>query len=174
VRRIVLTGAMGSGKSTILAELERQGIAVRQEPARIVLAEQRASGGRGVPEHDAALFCDLMLDRAIDDFDDASGGIVVFDRGIPDQIAYRKLLGLDAGRAERAAHERRYDDTVFVAPAWPEIYTTDDERKMSAGLAAAFGRDVREIYCELDYTVIDVPLEAPDARAAFILERVRT
>ena len=50
LKRVVITGAMGSGKSTLLAELRKRGFTVVPEPARIVLAEQHATGGDGVPE----------------------------------------------------------------------------------------------------------------------------
>lgn len=58
------------------------------EPAREVLAEQRASGGRGTWEQDASLFVNLLLQRSIEKYEAAhgSGQRVLFDRGIPDCV----------------------------------------------------------------------------------------
>jgi len=66
--RFVATGAPGSGKTPILRELVRFGFLGVNEPAREILAEQRAIGSNGVYDKDPQLFCDLMLERAIADY----------------------------------------------------------------------------------------------------------
>jgi predicted ATPase len=166
----VITGPPGSGKTPILRELVAMGFACVEEPARIVLAEQRAMGGDGVPDRDPRLFCDLMLSRAIADFRRmGSAGPAFFDRGIPDQVGYAELFGLDASEAERAAGLHRYGSVVFVLPSWREIYVTDGERTMTFEAAQAFGNRVREIYADLGYELVEVPCDTVAARAAFIV-----
>jgi predicted ATPase len=115
------------------------------EPAREILAQQRAIGGGGVYDRDRRLFCDLMLSRAIADFDRMGGAQtpVFFDRGIPDQIGYAELFGLETSMAESAAAVHRYNDVVFALPSWPEIYVTDSERTMTCESAQAFAERVR-------------------------------
>src|SRR6185369_11565126 len=113
------TGAMGSGKSTLLVELRKYGFVVVPEPARIVLAEQRAAGGHGVPERNPQRFCELMLERMKRDYDEHPRAF--YDRGIPDLVGYAHLFGLEPPRVD----DHRYDDRVFVLPAWREIYVTD-------------------------------------------------
>ena len=173
-KRFVITGAPGGGKTPVLKELVAIGFNGVPEPAREVLAKQRAVGGTGVPEKDPTRFCDLMLARAVDDFDRLEGreGPVFFDRGIPDNVGYFRLFGLDASSAERAATLRRYNDLVFVMPSWPEIYTTDEERKMTFEMAHEFGEVIRDVYAGLGYTLVDVPRDTPQARARFIAARV--
>jgi predicted ATPase len=173
-KRFVITGAPGGGKTPVLKELVALGFEGVPEPAREVLAEQRAAGGTGVPEKDPKRFCDLMLARAVDDFDrsDGAGRPVFFDRGIPDNVGYFRLFGLDASSAEQAARLRRYNDLVFVLPSWREIYTTDEERRMTFEMAHRFGVVTRGIYAGLGYTLIDVPRDTPQARARFIAAMV--
>jgi predicted ATPase len=171
----VMTGAMGSGKSAILSELAGMGYGVVTEPAREVLAEQRAAGGDGLPEKSPTLFCELMLSSAVASYERMrdSTAPVVFDRGVPDQVGYAELFGIDASAAEQAAGVCRYHDEVFVLPSWPEIYRTDDERTMSFEAAAAFGDRVRAIYARLGYTLVDVPRGSPSERARFIADKVQ-
>jgi predicted ATPase len=173
-KRFVITGAPGGGKTPVLKELVAMGFTGVPEPAREVLAEQRAVGGTGVPEKDPTRFCDLMLARAIDDFgrSQSTEGPVFFDRGIPDHIGYFRLFGLDASSAEQAATLHRYNDLVFVMPSWPEIYTTDEERKMTFEMAHALGEVIRDVYVGLGYTLVEVPRDTPRARAHFIAARV--
>ena len=85
----ILTGAPGSGKTAILARL-RDELWCVDEPAREVLAEQRASGGSGTWDQNPSLFVHLLLQRSIEKYQMAvrSGKKAVFDRGIPDCVVY--------------------------------------------------------------------------------------
>jgi predicted ATPase len=169
---LVITGPPGSGKTPLVRELMASGFTGIAEPAREVIAEQRAIGGDGVYDKNPLLFLNLMVSRAVADFRRYRGapGPVFFDRGIPDLIGYAELFGLDASDARNAAAVHRYNDLVFVLPSWPEIYATDSERRMTFEAAAAFGERVRSIYLELGYSVVDVPCDTVVARARFILD----
>jgi predicted ATPase len=173
-QKVLVTGAMGSGKSTLIRALAARGRVVVEEPARPILAEQRAFGGAGVPEADPRLFVELMLSRAIQAHGACRGapGPVLFDRGVPDMIAYAALFGLDLAPYRRAAAVFRYAPRAFVTPDWPEIYATDEERKMTYAQARAFGGMLREIYAELGYALVELPRASPEERADFVLSRL--
>lgn len=166
----VLSGAMGGGKSTILARLSACGLACVPEPARAILAEQRLIKAQGVPEQNAGLFSMLMLARAIHNYTEKSSREtpVVFDRGMPDMIAYARLFQLDETPYANAAQAFRYNPTVFYFPAWAAIYTTDTERKMSFAAAQDFGAVVRSIYEQHGYRILAVPRCSPEERVNFI------
>jgi predicted ATPase len=128
----ILTGAPGSGKTAILDRLG-SGIRCVAEPAREILAEQRSIDGTGTPDRDASLFMHLLLRRSIDKFEAArrGEGAVLFDRGIPDCVAYADRLGVDPGPSILASQLYRYDGEALVLQPWEEIYTVDGERTMS-------------------------------------------
>jgi predicted ATPase len=170
----VLTGAPGSGKTAILRELADRGFTAIAEPAREVLAQQRAANGKGVPEKNPRLFCSLMVSMAVAQFRRMSGGAapVFFDRGIPDIIAYARLFGVDASAEEFAARTHRYNELVFITPSWSFIYTLDEERTMTFEAARVFGDQCRAVYSDLGYEVVDVPLGSPRERAEFVVNAV--
>ena len=170
----VLSGAMGGGKSIVLSRLSDLGIRCVPEPAREILAEQRRIHARGVPEKDPDLFSMLMLSRAIHSYQENSAREepVVFDRGIPDMVAYASLFELDEMAYRNAAQEFRYHRTVFYFPPWEEIYTTDSERKVSFEDAKAFGVMVRSIYETFGYQMLEVPRFSVEERVQFIRERI--
>ena len=166
----LLTGAFGSGKSTLLTHLQLRGIAGVVEPARPILAQQRAVLGIGLPDRDPRLFVELMFSRMLDAYqqNDPIHGPIVFDRGIRDILAYAALFGFEFPQGENAARLYRYNRTAFIAPPWEQIYCTDDERTASFSQAREFGQSVRAIYERFGYTLIDLPCVCVEERADFI------
>src|SRR5262245_17592849 len=105
---IILTGAPATGKSAILYALGGEFRCI-DEPAREVLAEQRASGGRGTWDQDPALFVDLLLQRSVEKYEAArsNGGTVIFDRGIPDCVVYAHFAESDLTPSRTAVEAYR-------------------------------------------------------------------
>jgi len=172
----ILTGAMGSGKSTIAEAIKSTGFNVVDEPARQILAEQRLFNGNGVPENNPQLFTELMLSRSLyfySKYKDTEGP-VLFDRGVPDMIAYASLFKIDLSFVKQASQTYRYNKSVFITADWEEIYQTDDERTMSYGQAKAFGQSLRTIYQNLDYDLIEVPKMSEKKRSEFVLSKIKS
>ncbi len=165
----ILTGAPGSGKTAILDQLG-PGIRCVGEPAREILSEQRSIGGAGTPDRDPSLFLDLLLRRSIEKHEAAQrwGGSVVFDRGVPDCVAYATVLGIDPTPSILASEVHRYDGEVLVLEPWEEIYVIDDERKMSFAATLAFQAAIVDAYRRAAYTLVDVPRGSVEDRAGFV------
>lgn len=165
----VLTGAPGSGKTAVLDHLGTD-IDRIPEPAREVLSEQRSVGGMGTPQDDPSLFVDLLLQRSIQEHQAAqrSEQRTIFDRGVPDCIAYAVVLGVDQSPSIRAADRYRYHPDVLVLEPWEEIYTIDEERTMSFGETLAFHEALIQAYERARYAVIPVPRDSVEERASFL------
>ncbi|MEO0550282.1 MAG: AAA family ATPase [Pseudomonadota bacterium] len=169
-RFFVLAGPPGAGKTTVLAELQSHVTCV-SEPARRVLASERARGGQGTGDQDQALFVHLMLDMAVADYQQARGS-TIFDRGIPDLLAFCHHYGFSKRRVLSEVRKRRYDPWVFWFPPWRAIYTKDDERLLEYRGAISFARRIKNAYASAGYRLITVPKATPKARASFILNRL--
>jgi predicted ATPase len=169
VQLTVLTGAPGSGKTATLDHVG-EGIVRVGEPAREILAEQRAAGRVGNLDHEPALFVELLLRRSIDKYQTArtSSAPVLFDRGVPDCVAYAVGFGVDPAHGVEASRRYRYDEEVLVLPPWEEIYTTDDERTMSFPDTIPFHEAIVAAYELAGYTLIEVPRGSAAERAAFV------
>ena len=166
----VLAGPPGAGKTTVL-EVLRASVGVVPEPARRVLNQQRISGGQGTGDQDRSLFVRLMLEQAQTDYVNATG-LTVFDRGLPDLLAFCAHYGFPSAPIDKVVARQRYASNVFWLPPWPAIYTQDDERKLDFAGAQKFGELIRQSYQASGYSLITVPQASPKERAAFILARI--
>lgn len=165
----ILTGAPGSGKSTILDALDGD-IRVMGEPAREVLAEQRAIDGDGVHDRDRSLFVALLLQRSIDKYEAAQHEErpVMFDRGVPDCITYATVMDVDPTPSLEAAAAHRYHRDVLILEPWDAIYDTDDERTMSFEQTHPFHAALVDAYTRTGYSLVVVPTGSVEDRVAVV------
>jgi predicted ATPase len=169
----VITGGPGTGKTTVLHELQRRGFAVAEEVARQIIREQVESGGNAVPWADPKHYTDLMLERQIESFlARASASALTFcDRGIPDVLCYARIIQLfDISAITSACLNFRYNQKAFLFPPWAEIYTTDSERRQTLDEAIETYRMMRAAYQDCEYEVVEVPRGSVEWRVDFILE----
>lgn len=170
---MVISGCSGGGKSTLLAELQARGHRVVEEPGRRIINEERAAGGNALPWTDLAAFLRRAVDMAIADLAAARlhQGWVFFDRGLVDAVsALASLTGEVDVHGICGTH--RYHDRVFLAPPWPEIYTTDPERRHGLQAAVAEYDRLAQVYPYLGYEVLLLPKAAPSARADFVFQEL--
>jgi predicted ATPase len=94
---IVITGGPGAGKTTLLKGLEECGYGYVPEVARDIIRKQVSINGDALPWGDKVKYRDLMLDKSIESYRltlNESTNFLFFDRGIPDTLAYSKLISI--------------------------------------------------------------------------------
>jgi predicted ATPase len=170
--RFVITGGLGVGKTTVLSLLNPRYETVG-EPARELIAEHRETSGEATLDQRPELFVEKLISRSIEKYTTASpAAVTVFDRGVPDCIAYAMAYDLDIGPALYAASRYAYENSVFAASPWEEIYTTDDMRRATFAQAEAFYVYVVEAYQRLGYQIIELPKASSEERAAFVVDYI--
>jgi predicted ATPase len=169
----VITGAPGAGKTTLIAALEAEGIAVAPEGARHIIREGVAATGVD-PRIDPAAFSAAMLAHDLEVYAAALAmpGPVVFDRGLPDILGFDRAAGIAHAPDLLAAVARCRYAQVFLAPFWPDIYVQDAERIQTPAEALESEARLRADYAEAGYAVVELPLADLATRVAFVRARL--
>jgi predicted ATPase len=170
-RFFIVTGGPGSGKSTLIEALAVAGLQCMPEAGRAIIQQQVASGGSALPWDNRLAFAQLMFRWDVHSWRAARlrQGPVFFDRGVPDVVGYLQLIGLPVpGHIEEAARIFRYHPRVFVAPPWPAIYAQDAERKQSIKDAEATYCALVNVYSDLGYELVPLPLATVAERVGFV------
>tara|TARA_R110002072_G_scaffold78709_7_gene182254 strand:- start:1246 stop:1788 length:543 start_codon:yes stop_codon:yes gene_type:complete len=171
-KKIVLIGGPGTGKSSVLNELESRNYICMPEVSREVTIIAKKEGIDQLFLTEPLLFSKLLLEGREKQYIDANNhhsDVVFFDRGLPDVHAYMEYT-----KEEYPAYFReksisyRYDH-VFLFKPWEEIYISDNERYESFEESVIINEHLQKAYQELNYSIIDVPFNTIEKRTDFIL-----
>lgn len=171
MRRFVLTGGHGVGKSSLTAALELRGEHVIHEAAATVRHADQAAGNpfpEDSPDFESrALALHLLREHRVP----GSARRVFLDRGAPDYLAYARTGRWPLTEAEtETCTSARYDMVFMVEPpasGVPTIGRTEDAfcRRLVA--------IIEHVYAESGILAVRVPYMSVDDRVALILHTVR-
>ena len=179
MQRFIMTGAPGSGKTSILRALAGMGYAVVPEAATDVIAAEHAAGN-AEPWRDP-LFTEKIasLQRARREAQAPPGALAqVHDRSAICTLALARFLGHPAGAGLTdevswitgpGAVDRR---VFFVRPIG--FCEPTAARRISYEESLAFERVHESEYLRLGFEIVDVPAGPGHERAALIDTRIRS
>lgn len=169
-RLILITGCSGGGKSTLLGALQAAGYRTVPEPGRRIVAQELRGTGSALPWVDMAAFARRALAQSRTDLASArmAPGPVFFDRGLIDAA-----VALDHAAAiplhDTLGAESPYDNPVFLAPPWPQIFANDPERRHDLTSAIAEYDRIAAALHRLGHRVSILPKAPVQARLEFVL-----
>jgi len=175
MKRILLIGSPGSGKTTILSELRKRGYTCLQEISREIISEAQ---GRGIEQlflTNPEEFNEKILSGRIAQFkacENMEENYAFIDRGLPDIIAYNEYLNIKSNPEVIKASKELIYDFIFLFPAWKEIFKNDKERYESFEEALKIQNNLKETYIKYGYEVCEVPVGEVSDRANYILNVV--
>ena len=173
VKRIVITGGPGTGKSSIIDELKERGHICFEEISRQVTLEARQKGIEQLFLTEPLLFSELLLKGRLKQFYDANqyeGETIFLDRGLPDVLAYMDYFDSNYPiEFVETCQNNRYD-YVFVLAPWQEIFVSDTVRYENFEQAQLIHKHLLNSYKNFGYQLLDVPFESIEKRADFILD----
>lgn len=173
-KKIVITGGPGTGKSSVIKDLELRGCICLHEVSREITAEAQKQGIAQLFLDQPILFSEKLLEARINQHKEAAlkQKDVFLDRAIPDVVAYLNYFGTSyPSNFGLACREFQYD-RVFLLPPWEEIYQTDNERYESFEQAQKIHGFLKDSYLTYGYNPIEVPKASVKKRSEFILSTI--
>ncbi|MGQ1910262.1 AAA family ATPase [Marinifilum sp. RC60d5] len=172
--RYIITGGPGSGKSSLLNALIKANYQGFEEISRIVIREQHKLGGDKLPWKNLQAFAEVCYERMGKQLEKCEPDTLCFyDRGLPDIIAYmrRGALHIEEKYYEKCSE---YNNTVFIAPPWKDIFINDAERPESFSDSLEIYQFLKETYLELGFEIIELPKVTIPERVKFIEAYITT
>jgi len=165
MKRVIITGAPGTGKTTLLGELSRR-FEVADEVSRALIRSHQTRGLNVSPWGDVEAFAELALKRMIQQCRQQRSACCIFDRSIPDLIvALRHRKRNVAPEFPRAVKKWLTGSVVFFAPTWREIYVTDAQRPHRFEQTLPLSELTKEVYLDLGFELIELKKVNPAMRA---------
>ena len=174
-RKIVITGGPGTGKSSIIRQLEAKGENCLHEVSREVILEAKREGIDQLFLEKPLLFSQKLLEGRLNQYIEANelnSQHVFIDRGLPDVLAYMDYFNTDYPDLFHTTCEDYIYDKIFILPPWKEIYTSDNERYESFEEALKISSYLYSTYKKYGYDPIEVPKLPVKDRTEFILNNI--
>lgn len=175
MKRFILTGAPGSGKTAIIRQLELDGFSVIEEAATDVIALRQAQGVAEPWKHDSFIdtVANLQKQRQVRTSSDADE-VQFHDRSAICTLALAKYLEYPIPEMLLCELERIVTETIFQKQVFfirnLGFVTHTEARRISFEETLRFERIHEETYSDVGYTIISIAPGSLAERVATIKE----
>jgi len=167
----VISGGPGTGKTSVIEELERLGHDVIGEAARIIAETDERFVGKSINEIDWDAFHAAIIDWQKEEFGKIGDRVVFIDRGLGDNLAYDKIHKVETSKEKLDFTNSFKHDKIFVLD-FLDFYETDGLRDETKEEQEELHAAIIEAYENLGCEIVVVPFMSVADRARFILDKV--
>lgn len=171
----IISGAPGTGKTSIIEGLRQKGVHCFGEVAREVIIQETVAESEALPFKDVLAFTQKVVDQMknhliyCEKFE-----LNIFDRGLPDSAGYLMLEDIEVPQyLVDEIEAANYEKKVFFTPFWPEIYRTDSERLEDASHAKRISDALRASYARFGFELIEIPTGPIQDRVEFVMNHLQ-
>lgn len=171
LKKVIISGAPGTGKSSIIKELKNRGYFCYDEVWRKKYENpNQKNNSNHINIFSKHLFSERLkqLERTVKK--KVKDQVIFYDRSIIDTISYLntykkniETLWLDV------ALKKRYYETIFFCPLWEEIYEQCEDRKESYKESILIEKNLTSTYKKFLYKIKHVPKVDISDRVDYIL-----
>ncbi len=172
IKKYIITGAPGTGKTTLINALEEQ-YSCMHEVSRKVIADEQEKNGNGMPWKDVSKFTDLVYKASIAELA-LNPHAILTDRSLLDLIAYLLVEGKSVPSSlNDFPYHHKYEKKVFFAPVWESIFHQDMQRLQEFAYCQELEKALEKNYIKRRFEIIKLPKQSVANRVSFISNHLK-
>lgn len=173
IKKVIIAGSSGSGKSTIINALNKQGYDCFNEVSRDIIVNEQSTGGNGMPWENVERFARLVFDETMIRFKKQPLSIFS-DRSLIDTMAYLEFANKPLfDDLKNLDFNKYYHQTIFFALPWSHIYVKDSQRPESFEYQWELSNKLIEYYKNHNFKIVYLPFTTVELRVQFIINNLK-
>lgn len=170
MKKYVITGGPGIGKSTLIEIFAGLKYTTVPEAARTIIEEEKMKDSEILPWKNLERFQERVAEEQIRQESLIEDKIAFLDRGIIDGYAYCKIGNITPPKIIEDESRNRYEKVFVLEPL--NTYELDGIRHENQTDAMKVHNSIIDSYINFGYEPILVPVLTPKERAIFILSKI--
>ncbi|SNR51672.1 Predicted ATPase [Lutibacter agarilyticus] len=172
-KKYIISGAPGSGKSTLINALEEKGIQCLNEVSRDIIIAEQNSGNNGMPWGNMERFARLVFDETLIRFKKQPESLFC-DRSLIDTMAYLEFADKPIFEdLKNFDFNQYYHPVVFFALPWSHIYIKDPQRPESFEYQWSLSNKLIAYYKNHNFKIVYLPFTSVQLRVDFIINNLK-
>ncbi len=174
LKKVIITGGPGTGKTSIIEELKKRGYFCYDE----IWNKKYENPSKKSKSDNIVFFSEYLFTERLKQLESnqnfqTKNNLIFFDRSIIDTISY--LITYKKNIEEKwikTLNEKRYYKNVFLCPSWKNIFKNTEKRKETFDESILIEKYLKSTYNKFGYKINEIPKYDIKKRVDFILKAI--